>query len=205
MDVAEALFEPHDRLAIGGEAEMSRLDDAGVNRTDRNAVQAFALHRQERVSRLFARLLRVRAQRMLHIPKTEIEPRPRIRRADRLEAIEALDRTLEPDGGRMQRAHRRKISIGAFDTDDIDVVRSLAHHRHMHGAGVAPQAEQRGMAGRKLDRHSAPGFRRDDRARPRPVAVDAASLRDDVGECGHGRYPSSFATLSNQATSAGGI
>src|SRR5580700_7728099 len=117
MDVAEALFEPHDSLAIGGEAEVSGLDDAGVNRTDRNAVQAFALHRQERVSRTFARLLRARAQRMLHIPEAEIEPRPRIRCADRLDAIEACDRTLEPDGGRMQCAHRRKISIGAFDTD----------------------------------------------------------------------------------------
>src|SRR5580704_6463707 len=119
MDIPEALFEPHHRFAIGGEAEVSRLDDAGVDRTDRNAVQAFALHRQERVWRLFALLLRVRAERMLHIPKTEIEPRPRIGRADRLEAIEAFDRALEPDGGRMQRAHRWKISIGAFDADDI--------------------------------------------------------------------------------------
>src|SRR5580693_4611516 len=142
---------------------------------------------------------------MLHIPKTEIEPRPRIRRADRLEAKEAFDGTLEPDGGRMQRAHRWKISIGAFDSDDIDIVPGLAHHRHMHGAAVAPQAEQGGMAGRKLTHHRAPRVRRDDRTRPRPVGVDTASLGDDVGEGGHGRYPSSFATLSNQATSAGGI
>src|ERR1700731_2449521 len=123
MKVTQALFEPNHRLAIGGEAEVPGFDDAGVNRTDRNAGQAFALHRQERVSRLFARLLRGRAERMLHIPKTEIEPRPRIRRADRLEAIEALDRALEPDGRRMQHAHRWKSSIGAFDADDIDVVR----------------------------------------------------------------------------------
>src|ERR1700688_1453016 len=142
---------------------------------------------------------------MLYIPEAEIEPPPRIRRADRLQAIEVFDGTLEPDGRRMQRAHRRKASIGAFDTDDIDVVPDLAHYRHMHGAGVAPQAEQGGMAGRKLACHDAPGFRRDDRARPWSVAVDAASLCDDVGECGHGCYPSSFATLSNQATSAGGM
>ena len=205
MDVTQALLEPHHRLAVGGEAEVSRLDDAGVNRADRNAVQAFALHRQERVSRLFARFLRARAQRMLHIPKTEIEPRPCIRRADWLEAIEAFDRTLEPDGGRMQRTHRWKCSIGAFDTDNVDVVAGLVHHRHMHGAAVAPQAEQRGTAGRKLARHRAPGFRRHDRALPWPVTVDAARLGNDIGEGGHKRYPSSFATLSNQATSAGGI
>src|ERR1700719_5174301 len=127
---------------------------------------------------------------MLHIPEAEIEPRPIIRRADRLQPIEAFDGTLEPDGWRMQRAHRRKISIGAFDTDDMNAVPGLVHHRHMHGAAVAPQAEQGGMAGRKLARHRAPGFRRDDRARRWPVAVDAASLSDDVGECGHVRYPS---------------
>ena len=105
MDIAEALFEPHDGFAIGGEAEVSRLNDAGVNRTDRNAVQAFALHRQERVGRSFAGLLRICVQRMLNIPEAEIEPRPRIRRADRLEAIEAFDCTLEPDRGRMHGAH----------------------------------------------------------------------------------------------------
>ena len=205
MDVTQALLEPHHRLAVGGEAKVSRLDDAGVNRADRNAVQAFALHRQESVSRLFARLLRVCAEWMFDVPKTEIEPRPHIRCADRLEAIEAFDGTLESDGGRMQRAYRRKFSIGAFDTDDIDVVAGFAHHRHMHGAAVAPQAEQRGMAGRKLGRDRTPGFRRHDRARPWPMAVDAARLGNDIGEGGHRRYPSSFATLSNQATSAGGI
>ena len=105
----------------------------------------------------------------------------------------------------MQCAYRWKSAIGAFDTDHINVVPGLAHHRHMNGAGVAPQAEQRGMAGPKLARDRAPGVRRDDGARPWPVAFDAASRCDDVGECGHGRYPSSFATLSNQATSAGGI
>ena len=75
----------------------------------------------------------------------------------------------------------------------------------MHGAGVAPQAEQRGMAGGEFAHHRAPSVRRDHRARPWPVAVDLARLGDDVGEDGHGRYPSSFATLSNQATSAGGM
>src|SRR5580693_2791701 len=142
---------------------------------------------------------------MLHIPKTEIEPWPRIRRADRLEPVEAFDRTLEPDGGRMQRAHRRKLSIGAFDADHMNVVRGPAHRRHMHGASVAPQAEQRGMAGGELARHRAPGVRRHDRARHWPMAIDTVRLSDNVGEGGHGRYPSNFATLSNQATSAGGI
>ena len=43
VGVAQPLLQPHDRLAAGGEAEMSRLDDPGMDRADRNLVQAFAL------------------------------------------------------------------------------------------------------------------------------------------------------------------
>ena len=48
VHVAEALFEPHHGLAVGGEAEMARLDDAGMHRADRNLMQAFAFDRQKR-------------------------------------------------------------------------------------------------------------------------------------------------------------
>ena len=34
VHVAEPLLQPHDGLAIGGEPEMSRFDDAGVHRTN---------------------------------------------------------------------------------------------------------------------------------------------------------------------------
>ena len=47
VHIAEPLLQPHHVLAIGGEAEMSRLDDAGMHGTDRDLVQAFALDRQE--------------------------------------------------------------------------------------------------------------------------------------------------------------
>ena len=49
MHVAQPLLEPHDGLAVGGEAEMSGLDDAGMHRADRDLVQVLALGRQERV------------------------------------------------------------------------------------------------------------------------------------------------------------
>ncbi len=49
VHVAEPLFEPHHRLAAGGEAEMSRLDDSGMHRTDRDLMQALALDRKELV------------------------------------------------------------------------------------------------------------------------------------------------------------
>ena len=77
VHVTEPLLQPHHVLAIGGEAEMPRLDNAGMHRPDRNLVQAFAFHRQEGVRRGLLRRFLV-AQRMAHIPEPEIEPGPRI-------------------------------------------------------------------------------------------------------------------------------
>src|ERR1700734_3120940 len=62
VDVAQTLFEPHDRLAAGGEAEMSGFDDAGVDRTHRDLMQALAFGRKERV-----RLARVGAWLRRHV------------------------------------------------------------------------------------------------------------------------------------------
>jgi hypothetical protein len=42
MDIAEPLLQPHDMLAIGVEAEMAGLDDAGMDRTDGDLVQRVA-------------------------------------------------------------------------------------------------------------------------------------------------------------------
>ncbi len=55
VHVAEPLLQPRHDLAVGGEAEMAGLDDAGVHRPDRNLVQALALDRQEFVARRIAR------------------------------------------------------------------------------------------------------------------------------------------------------
>ena len=49
VDIAETLFEPNHGLAIRSEAEMPRLDDAGMNRPDRNLMEAGPLGGQERV------------------------------------------------------------------------------------------------------------------------------------------------------------
>ena len=51
VHVAEPFLQPHDRFAIGGEAEMAGLDDAGMHRADRDLVQALALDGQEGVGR----------------------------------------------------------------------------------------------------------------------------------------------------------
>ena len=48
VDIAESFLEPHDDLAVDAETEMTGLDDAGVNRPDRDLVQAFALAARNR-------------------------------------------------------------------------------------------------------------------------------------------------------------
>lgn len=47
MDIAETLFQAHDRLAIRRKAEMSRLDDARMNRPDSDLMQAITLRYAE--------------------------------------------------------------------------------------------------------------------------------------------------------------
>ena len=47
MLIAERDLQVKDLLAVALEAEMSRLDDAGVNRTDRDLVDLFAFDPEE--------------------------------------------------------------------------------------------------------------------------------------------------------------
>ena len=47
VDIAKPLLQPHDCFAVGGEAKMARLDDAGMHRADRDLVQAFAFGGKE--------------------------------------------------------------------------------------------------------------------------------------------------------------
>jgi hypothetical protein len=50
------------------------------------------------------------------------------------------------------------------------------------GGQIAPQAEQAGAASGDVARYLAPRVFGHDETRPRPVAVDALALRDDVEE-----------------------
>ena len=102
MHVAQPLLEPHNSLAVGGEAEMAGLDDAGMHWPDRNLVEALAFRRQERIGQTLDRSGRARAERMADAPEAEVEPRPRIRQTDRLQAMKSADGAFEPDRGRMR-------------------------------------------------------------------------------------------------------
>ena len=85
VHVAQPFLEAHDRLAVGGEAEVAGLDDAGMNRPDRYLVQPLAFGRQELVAR----------HALPAGPATVIEPRPGIGQADRLHAVEVAHGALQ--------------------------------------------------------------------------------------------------------------
>ncbi len=158
-------------LAVGGEAEMPRLDDAGMHRPDRNLVQAFAFHRQEDIGRGLLRGPAI-AKRMADIPKSAVEPSARVGRANGVQPEQIADRTFEPDRRRMARADAWIVSIRAGVTEHDDTVETLAEQRHMHVGGVAPQPEQRAAAGRKMFDRLPPPVVADNGARPRPVRFD---------------------------------
>ena len=86
VHVAQPLLEAHHRLAVGGEAEVTGLDDAGMDRADRYLVQPLALDRQELVTRLALAVG----------PTSVIEPWPGIRQALRLDAVEVAHGALQP-------------------------------------------------------------------------------------------------------------
>ena len=102
VHVAEALFQPNHRFAISGEAEMARLDDAGVNRADGNLVQAFAFHRQEWIGgRIW----------------TMIEPRARVGQSDRIKSEQIARRAFQADGGCMKCANGRVAVVRAVQAE----------------------------------------------------------------------------------------
>ncbi len=92
VDVAEPLLQPNDCLTVAGETKMPRLDDAGVNRTDRDLMQALTLHRQERVIRSVAMIQPGRAG-----PATQ-PARSQTNRGSRVRAESPADAPARPRG-----------------------------------------------------------------------------------------------------------
>src|SRR5262252_1716040 len=105
---------------------MSRLDDPGMDGTDRDAMQIFTFDRKKRVS--LARYPPPRRTKWkLHIPKAEIQPGARIRSADGLQSVETVNGPLQTNGRPMQRPDRRECLLRAFEAHDRYF---LCHHRH---------------------------------------------------------------------------
>src|SRR4029078_1587660 len=113
------------------------------------------------------------------------------------------DRPFERDRRRVLDADTGK-SAGLAGVAEHGNLGASAQQPHVHGAGVAPQPQQRKLAGSEKIGSQFPTLFRHDRARPRPMAFGLLTMRNHV-EQGHDRHPSSLATFSNPATSAGGM
>ena len=139
VDVAEPLFEPHDRLAIGGEAEMPGLDDAGMHRPDRDLVQALALDREEGYAAAGASpapgSLAV-AERMADAPAAVIEPGPRVGGAFGPRARRDRRSPAPAGSPAVARADRGEASVGAVEAQHRDVV--AIEECHVHRLRLAP-------------------------------------------------------------------
>src|SRR5204863_1154855 len=105
-------FEAHDRFAIRREPEMPRLDDARMDRTHRDLVQALALGGQENVSAGGALCFR-RAVAGAWRPASVVEPGSRVGEAFRFEAPEVAYGALEAHGRRVRLPDRRKALVFA--------------------------------------------------------------------------------------------
>ena len=194
MHIAEPLLEPRHRLAIGSETEMPWLDDAGMNRPDRDLMQVLALDGEEGIGLLRLAALLLGAERLGDAPETEIEPGPRVGRAGRLQAVEVFDGALEPDRRRMREADRRELAVGAGEREHDDVGRRLLDQRHVHCVLVAPQPEQRGARLDQLRDRAAPSLGGDGDAREGAMRLRFASVFGDVGQRHGLAHPSSRAT-----------
>ena len=204
VDVTQPLFQPHDGLARGSKAEMSRLDDAGMDRTNRDLVEALTFDGQEPIGRRRNRLLRGRIglcrQGAADIPAAVVEPRARVGQPLRCQSIEVSHRAFETDGRRVAGADARETAASGGQADDGQAVN--VGDRHVHHVRLAPFADERQFAGGERRDGCAPGVGIDHDPHPRPVARDRCSASGEGVARGH---PSSLAICSNQTTSIGGM
>ncbi len=133
VDVAQPLLETGDRLAVGGEAEMAGLDDAGMDRAHRDLVQAVALDRQERIGCL--------GGGAAGGPQPMVEPGPRIRAALGVEAPQVADRPLQAQGRRMDGT---QAGIAPAMGDD-------GGHRHGLDLGLVGHGQDAGVDGEQAE------------------------------------------------------
>ena len=76
---------------------------------------------------------------VLQIPEEEL-----VRRADRNEAMEVVDRPLEADRRRMEGADRREGAARRLDGDDADADGLLFEQFHVNGGRLTPAATRSG-------------------------------------------------------------
>src|SRR5262245_9712239 len=103
---------------------MSRFDDSGMDRPNRNLVQRLAFRGKELIVDGVARF-GLLSKWMFHIPEAEIEPRPGVWRALSLQAKQIADCPFKPYRRRMMCGDARKFSRFAGVTEHHDFGEAL--------------------------------------------------------------------------------
>src|SRR5579871_1590803 len=111
VHITKAFLEPRYGFAIGREAEMTRLDNAGMHRADRDLVEAVSVHSLEFIiGRVATRARDPRTERSVEAPLAMIEPRAAVERIQRHMTVKVAYCPLEPDCRRMEPADGREAS-----------------------------------------------------------------------------------------------
>ncbi len=137
VDIAETLLEPHHGFAACVEAEVARLDDACVDRTDRNLVQSCALRAKEGVGVRRAVVRVGPPKRMTYGPSAVIEPASRVSSIGRGKPEEIAGRAFKSTRRSMDRRHGRKRSVVTGEIENLERLADLGQ-RHAHSALVPP-------------------------------------------------------------------
>src|SRR4029453_2589060 len=84
----------------------------------------------------------------------------------------------------MKRADGRKTSVRAWQGGNPDPAHACVEYRHVHRAGVTPEAQQGPISGRQLTCGKAPAILVHDDPWPRTMSRDFVAL-DRVDQPGH--------------------
>src|SRR3546814_4365957 len=117
------------------------LDDAGMNRTDRNLMQAFALGTEKRVARTGGWGVDARAERVSHAPPIVVETRACIGQAVRVQSDQVADRAFQAKCRRVPLRHRGVAALRAFKADDVVLPSLFVETRHVERTRPRPEAE----------------------------------------------------------------
>src|SRR6185312_13563871 len=203
VNIAKPGFKPHDGLAVGSQAEMAGLDDAGMDGADGNLVHAGSIDGKERIAFPDRGRLRSCGQRMAYVPVAMVKPGPGVERSFGFEAVEIADGAFEAQRGGVMHPDRGVATLRTIERDHADSALRLVEQRHVDAGGFSPEPEQLPRAFDKSGNRLVPDRGGDDRAWPGALARCGGAVVKKLVEVHH-RHPRICATWWNHATSTDG-
>ena len=188
--ISQSFLKADDCLAGRVKTKMPRLYNASMHWADWNLMQPFSLGRQESVWRKGSVRWCSRAKRRDDRPSSMVQPRPRIRRADRLIAEQILYRALQADRRGVISADRRKLSSLAGQAGDGELASPSIQQRHMDRARIAPKSGQGQKTIAKLTPKVAPQIAVNRTARPRSALMRSMRTGEGIRQSQDDLFPS---------------